>query len=230
MENQSFVFLPGMLCNEDVFRYQTKAFLNNVVVDLRHSPTIDDMIEAVHKVLSPKFNLIGFSMGGHIAQEFALKFPERVERLILMGSSSEGYPVEEKKKVLSSLGSVERGHFIGVVDERLKEHLHPSSFANVTLRELIRTMAGADAKEVYLRQMKATLERRNLIGEMKHLKVPTMFMAGVGDSLIPIESIRRSAENVANAKFHAVANCGHYVPLEQPAVVNMYISDFISTT
>jgi pimeloyl-ACP methyl ester carboxylesterase len=229
MNDTAFVFLPGTLCNERVFQYQTSIFKKNVVVDLRHSPTIESMIEAVSSVSLDKFVLVGFSMGGHIAQEFALKFPQRVEKLIVIAASSWGYPAEEKKLVQGSLNLIEQGSFHGISEKRLKEYLHPVSFENLEIRQLIHEMAGTDAKEVYLRQIRATLERRTLIAEMEQLNLPVLFLGGANDQIVPIASIQSSAENMRAATFVSVDRCGHFVPLEQPAVANAKILEFVAS-
>ncbi len=221
------VFLPGTLCDERIFKFLTPLFPEHMIVDLRTPPTIEEMIKSVEQVPYEKFILIGFSMGGHIAQEFALKFPDRVEKLIVMGSSSEGYPIDERKIVESSIGLIERSKFTGITDKRLKEYLHPHSYENHEIKETIQSMAGADAKEVYLRQIKATLDRRDLKTDLKSMSLPVLFLAGADDHIVPLASIQRSADNISSARIAVIEECGHFVPLEKPQEVIKEISGFI---
>lgn len=219
------VFLPGTLCDEKIFRHQTSLFKPNKVLDLRHSESLSDMIELVNRVEEEKFILIGFSMGGYVAQEFALKYPDRVEKLIIIASSSEGYPEKERQIVTSSLEVIKKGPFKGITDKRLREYLHPKSYENEEIRNTIQEMAGPDAKEVYLRQLKATLERRNLTEEIKTLKMPAMFVAGADDHIVSALSIERPLS--AKTKFEMIEECGHFVPLEKADELNRLIYDFI---
>ena len=150
------------------------------------------------------------------------------------GSSSwalpaKGYPIDERKVVESSLELIERGKFTGITDKRMHEFLYPTSYENIELRTLIHDMAGSDAKEVYLRQLRATLDRRNLKEDMRNLEVPTLFLAGAQDKIVPVASIQRSAENCKHGFFSSVDHCGHFVPLEQPAAVNDQIEKFLAS-
>ncbi|QDK37566.1 alpha/beta fold hydrolase [Bdellovibrio sp. NC01] len=228
MINKVAVFLPGTLCDERLFAAQVRLFSQAIVVDLRHSDSVDQMIEAVGAVNVAKFVLLGFSMGGYIAQEFALKYPERVEKLIVMGSSSEGYPEEEKRIVESSIEIIKKGKFTGITDKRLKEYLYPSSYENTELRQVIHDMAGPDAKEVYLRQLRATLDRRELKHEMNHLSLPALFVGGADDKIVPFTSIERSANVVPKGQLAKISECGHFIPLEQPEALNKSITDFLN--
>lgn len=226
--SQNIVFLPGTLCDERIFTHQMPIFPQHQVISLRVQTTIDEMVKSVEAVSFEKFTLIGFSMGGHIAQEFALKHPERVEKLIIIACSSEGYPVEEKKIVQGSLALIEKSKFTGITDKRLKDYLYPTSYENQEIKDLIQSMAGIDAKEVYLRQTKATLERRNLKADLKNLNLPVLFIAGAQDQIVPLESIRRSAENISGALLVEVEECGHFVPLEQATELNQTLEEFLS--
>lgn len=226
--NQNVVFLPGTLCDERIFKHLLPIFPHHTVIDLRSPVSIEAMVEAVEAAPFEKFVMIGFSMGGHIAQEFSLKHPERVEKLIVMGSSSEGYPVEERKIVESTIGLIEKSKFTGITEKRLKEYLHPHSYENLEIKQTIQAMAGADAKEVYLRQIKATLDRRDLKAQLEHLEIPVMFIAGAEDHIVPLPSIRRSAANIPLARLVVIEECGHFAPLEKPEEVKEAIREFLA--
>ncbi len=217
------VFLPGTLCDEQLWKYQTAVFPNHRVVSLRHQSSIPEMIDSVSAVEARSFVLIGFSMGGHIAQEFAIRFPERVEKLVIIAASSEGYPPEEKRKVSASLELIRRGTFTGISDRRLRDFLHPKAYANEEVRRTIHGMSGNDAKEVYLRQLEATLDRPHLLASMKDLKMDVTFIAGREDQIVPLPSITRSQQNVPNAKIFVIEECGHFVPLEHPGQLNQLL-------
>ena len=221
------VFLPGTLCDERIFAYQYEMFPEHTIIDLRHSSSMEEMVNKVADVSADKFVLIGFSMGGHVAQEFSLKFPERIEKLVVIGASSEGYPLDEKKLVLSTLPLIEKGTFRGITDKRLKDYLAPTSYEKPELKKLIQDMGGPDAKEVYLRQIKATIDRRDLTSELRSLSTPVLFVGGVEDKIVSIESIERSAKYPLNSQFVAFQDCGHFIPLERPEKLNQILRDFL---
>lgn len=209
------VFLPGTLCDETLWTHQAPLFTQKQIISLRTQSTVAEMIKSVAQASFDSFNLIGFSMGGYIAQEFALAFPERVKDLVVIGASSMGYPEEEKAIVRSSIGMIRKGSFTGISDRRLKDYLDESTYTNVELRQFIQKMGGDDAKDVYLRQLEATLDRRVLLADMAQLQVPTLFVAGENDKIVSLESIKASRLN-AKADLAIVPHAGHFVPLEQP--------------
>ena len=143
------VFLPGTLCDERVWHHQTAVFQNSFVVNLRVQESLDEMLDSVANVPFKLFILVGFSMGGYVAQEFTLRFPDRVKKLILIGSSCEGYPPDEKEIILKALPMIRKGMFKGLTEKRLREFLHPKSYDDSTIRNLIHSMAGTDAGAVY---------------------------------------------------------------------------------
>jgi len=124
----SLVFLPGTLCDERLFKYQIEKFPNAHVVNLRTQNTLDEMIETVTLVPYEKFVIVGFSMGGSVAQEFTLKYPARVQHLVVIGSSALGYPAHEREIVLKAKPMIDKGLFKGITERRLKEFLHPKNY------------------------------------------------------------------------------------------------------
>lgn len=215
-----FVFLPGTLCDSRVWQHQTEAFMDHYVVNLRTQTTLEAMLDSVDDVPLPTFILVGFSMGGYVAQEFALRYPERVQQLVIVGTSSEGYPPAEKEVVLKALPLLEKGIFRGITEKRLREFLHPESYENPGIRQTVLSMAGPDAKDVYLRQLKATLDRRDLSDFIGSVNRPITVVAGKQDRIVPIESVRRTKKYAPHARIHELDSCGHFVPLEKPRELN----------
>jgi pimeloyl-ACP methyl ester carboxylesterase len=79
---------------------------------------------------------------------------------------------------------------------------------------------GDDAGEVYRRQLKATLDRRNLSQEIGTLRCPISVIAGKDDQIVPLESVLRMERYAPQAEIHVLPDCGHFVPLEKPDQVN----------
>ncbi len=226
-QNSQIVFLPGTLCDENVFKFQRQIFPKAIMLNLRQSSSMAEMVELVNQVAAENLILIGFSMGGYVAQEAAIKFPQRVKKMVIIASSSEGYPEAEKNLVLSSLDAIKKGPFKGITDRRLRDYLHPDSYENLELKKVIQDMSGSDAKEVYLRQFQAAIERKNLMSEMEKLSCPILFIGGIDDKIITIDSVERSALN-CGAELVKIPQCGHFVTLEKPQETNNALINFLS--
>lgn len=224
--NQSipFVFLPGTLCDERLWHHQLSLFPDSIVVNLRSQNSLQEMLDSVSDVKPEKFILVGFSLGGNIAQEFTIKFQERVQHLVLIGSSSLPYPKKEKEAAISAIPFIEKGLFKGITDRRLREFLHPKSYEDKELRDLIRSMSGVDAGVVYLKQINATLDRPDLSEKLKSITCPLTAIAGANDAIVNVEDVLILKGLNKNFKVEVVNECGHFVPLEKPEIVNTVLS------
>ncbi len=220
------VFLPGTLCDERLWHNQLHLFPDYTIVNLRVQDSEEAMLEAIAAVPANEFILIGFSMGGHLAFEFTLKYPERVKKLFVIGSSCEAYPPEEKALAALARDAIKKGLFKGVTDRRLRDFLAPSSYDKKELRELIHSMSGENAAQVYLNQLNATLERRDLSNEVGKIKCPLTVIGGKEDKVVSKESILRVKDHNPNAVVHIIEDCGHFVPLEKPEELNAILSSF----
>lgn len=223
MNRMPVVFLPGTLCDERLWQFQVKPLPSTWVVDLRTQKSLTAMLESVRQVPFESFVLVGFSMGGYLAQEFALSYPERVQHLVVVGSSPLGYPPHEKEIVLKSRAFIQSGFFKGITQKRLREFLHPTSYLKNELCELIKSMAGLDAAEVYLRQLEATLDRRDLTQELGRLQCPLTAIVGKQDQIIPPDTVLEFKKWVHLAEVFLLDECGHFCPLEKPDEVNQIL-------
>ncbi len=221
------ILLPGTLCDERLFTHFIKAFPQTQVINLRSQKSVEEMLSSVEQVTRERFVLVGFSMGGYIAQEFVLRHPRRVKALILIGSSIEGYPEPEKEVVLKYLPMIQKGLFKGVTDKRLQQFLHPQAYAQREIRDLVQAMAGPDASEVYYRQLCATLVRRDLTHAVSELNCPTLLVGGREDQIVSAESLERSARAFLLAELRIIEACGHFVPLEKPEELHSIIHEFL---
>lgn len=222
------IFLPGTLTDERIWSYQRPLFSDSVVVNLRQQDSLEKMLDEVSGIEGESFHLVGFSMGGHVAQEFAIKCPERVKTLTVIGSSSMGYPAVEREIIKKTLHLIVPGQFKGITEKRLREYLHPHSYENHDIKQLIKDMAGADAAEVYLRQLKATLDRRVMVNDLAKLTCPINYVAGREDQIIKLSTIQESQSSVPGSKLYIIEECGHFIPLERPQELNQILLSIIS--
>lgn len=225
--DKNVVFLPGTLTDSRIWINQQSLFLNSIIVNLRNQISIQEMLDDIYKIQYAKFHLIGFSMGGYIAQEFTIKYPHRVESLTIIGASAFGYPEEEYELALRNLFHINSKSFKGITEKRLQLYLHPKSYFNEEIKQLVKDMQGADAAEVYLRQTKATLNRRPLVKELTELGCRIQFIAGKNDHIVKLKKIKSSHHAIPESKIHIIDECGHFIPLERPAELNLILSSTI---
>ncbi len=217
------IFLPGMLCDKRLWA-SVMSSLHDVAeprfVDLRGHDSLEGMLAAIAKSLPKRRHpvvLVGFSMGGYVAQEFMLRHPEQIKKLVLISTSARGYTETERsrhQKVMEDAKAA--GVFHGLSGKRLEQFIHPSRYDDTVLVELIKTMALDAGLEVYVRQQTATLNREDRRPDLKALTCPALVIGGADDVLVPPGNTQEIAACIPDATYQSLENCGHIIPLEQP--------------
>lgn len=221
------VFLPGFLCDERLWAHQLKALLPYIpctVVDLRRKQSLQEMVQAVQALPYPKFTLVGFSMGGYIAQAFAVQHPERIHQLVLIGATGAELSEREYKARSRMKSLLQKVAYAGLSEAELKFYLHPQSYENPEIREIIRAMAASNSSEMYLHQMNATLDRKDFKPQLNSLHFPMTLIAGAQDKMAPREQIEAFHRAMPLSKLFLLENCGHFVPLEKPQELSQILS------
>lgn len=151
--------------------------------------------------------VMGVSFGGMVAQEFALYYPQRVEKLVLACTSSgsaggASYPLHE----LSGLKLEERAiKMIELLDTRYNEawqEAHPKQF-KVMVDQMISTyMFGAEEPGRAMgarRQLEARI-KHDTYDRLPNLKVPVYLCGGKYDGISPPENLRALCDRIPNAR------------------------------
>ena len=173
-------------------------------------------------------HVFGISMGGMIAQEFALQYPQRTRSLIL-GCTSHGGPqaVLADAEVITTL--MARGTMS--VEDGIRAMI-PFIYDRSTPRERIeedleirrRTFPTAQG---YFAQVQGIFAYESL-SRLSQLKVPTLVVHGESDRLVPPENGRRLARLIAGARLVMIPNASHIFPTDQQDAAHKAILDFLA--
>jgi 3-oxoadipate enol-lactonase len=154
--------------------------------------------------------VMGFSMGGLIAQEFALRYPVRVRRLILASTACGGQEVVwAAPEVLTALAAK------GVkTREEGFWSTAPYNYEAATARALMEedlevTLRHPLKRESYQAQLQAIMSWEGSCGRLKNLDVPTLVLHGDHDQLIPTENGRILARAIPGAELVLITDAGH---------------------
>lgn len=227
------VFLPGKLCDERLWERSITALSNiidGIFVDLRFQATLEEMISSVNNCCDEKFLLIGFSMGGYVAQEFALRFPEKLLGLILIGSDANAYTEAAKRTQLINVETVKKHGFKRLSTVSLHKFIHPNAYENAELLSLIQDMSEKSGSATFISQHLASINRRSRLSDLSKLICPTFLIAARHDQVVNILDIERMAIVIPNSKLFIIENSGHMIPLESPTILNNVIHDWVRDT
>ncbi|MFL5844441.1 MAG: alpha/beta fold hydrolase [Solirubrobacteraceae bacterium] len=161
-------------------------------------------------------HVVGSSMGGMIAQKMAIEFPDRVLSLTSMMSSTGeqeyGQSTPEAQQVLFSSRPADRDGYVAAAERELVWASRRYGDA-----AQLRALAAAGYDRAYYpagvpRQLAAMILDGSRAEALKTLKVPTLVIHGLDDTLIDPSGGRRTAELVPGARLLLVEDMGHDRP------------------
>lgn len=175
----------------------------------------DALAEFAHAAVSEPFVLAGHSMGGAIAQSFALRHPERLAGLVLVGTGAR-LRVHPETLERFRAGTVDRGFLSAGFGVRPDPALLDEEFHNL----------GHVRDEVRYGDFVAC-DRFDLMQEVAEISVPTLIVVGREDRMTPVKFSTFLAERIAGAEMVVIEGAGHYVMLERPDQTNAALLAFL---
>ncbi|GAB2943273.1 alpha/beta fold hydrolase [Streptomyces sundarbansensis] len=199
------------------------------MVPYRLRDMADDGLGLLTALGIERAHVVGASMGGMIAQTMALSFPERVLTLTSMmsstGESAYGQSSPEAQAVLFAPKPADRAGYVAAAEKELAWASQRYGDA-AALREL----AAASYDRAYYpagigRQLGAMVLSGSRADALRELRVPTMVIHGLDDTLIDPSGGRRTAELVPGAELLLVPDMGHDRPRELwPDLIDAVVS------
>lgn len=181
---------------------------------------LEDMALDVERLLDAlnirRAHVVGFSMGGMIAQTLASQCPNRVATLISISSAS-GNPRTGLGRLSTVFKVAGLGKSVapGEVDQHLESMLRELSGSKYPpTAESIEAMRRSFSEKGFdvaatSRQLVALLASGNRVNALRQLRTPTLVIHGTADPLIPFAAGEEVANVIAGAKLISVEGLGH---------------------
>ncbi len=168
-----------------------------------------------------KVHLLGNSLGGHIAQLFALSHPEKVASITLTGSSG---------LFESAFGTAfpRRGDYEYIKNKTGETFYNPE----VASKELVDEVFGIVNDRNKAIRVVATAKsavRHNLGDKLHNIKVPTLLVWGNQDTVTPPFVADKFHELITNSQLYFIDKCGHAPMMEKPAEFNQILDEFLTS-
>lgn len=199
-------------------------------------PVVEEMgkftLDFMDAIGVEKASFIGNSMGGGTALSIALRAPERVEKLVLMGPGG-GLPVftpmptEGMRRMMAFyLGT-------GPSNEKLRDVIDclvfdPSSITPELMEERYKAATRPDVVNdfIFLRRPLGELWR----DQLEKVVHPTLLIWGREDRVVPIDSALVFLKTIPNVRFHVFPHCGHWAQWEKAEEFNELVENFLART
>jgi pimeloyl-ACP methyl ester carboxylesterase len=189
----------------------------------------DDVIGLMDCLNIRKAHILGMSMGGMIAQELAINYPERVMKLILgctyacHDCASSGMTLAMEKAVRLPI----RETTTRLLDLAVGNLLLRISF--LPFAKFRQNRMGQSEAQGLEGQRDACLAH-NAMERLSKIKSPTLVIVGSKDKVLKPTSSEVIAEKIPNARLVKTANGSHLFPLEMRKVFNKEVIDFLKSS
>ena len=173
-------------------------------------------------------HVYGVSMGGMIAQEFALQYPKRVRSLILGCTASGGSHVVKAEPDVNQL-LMSRGN---LSLEEAAEAAVPFMYDSATSRELIDEDLAIrkdwfPRPEAYMAQLEG-IRSWEAYSRLSQISAPTLVIHGESDRLVPAGNGKLIAERIPGAKLVLLPHAGHIYSTDQTEAAHEAILEFLA--
>jgi pimeloyl-ACP methyl ester carboxylesterase len=176
-----------------------------------------------HEIASARF--VGHSLGTLILQHFAVRHPQRVAKLALLGVNRA--PPEARRQAVRERAAKVRAEGIeAIADAVVKGGLSPHTLAEKPeVVAFVRELLLRQDAEGYARSCEAMAAA--VAADPRAIACSVLVIAGADDQVSPPATGESLAAELPAAKFLVLPRCGHWLPIEQPAVVNAALRDFL---
>ncbi|TXT66427.1 MAG: Alpha/beta hydrolase [Promethearchaeota archaeon] len=247
-DGEPIVMIMGLSANIDWWtpefleelerRYKTILFDNrdagrsdNVEKKYQIEDLAKDTIKLMDQLDIDRAHILGISMGGMVAQEIALNYPERVKKLVL-ASTNLGNPksILPSGKVLNMLMKDREGRSNEEIIDEFISLLFANDFIDENpefIKKTKKRMMKAPIKpDAYQRQLNAILKFKTG-RRLKGLNIPTLVIHGKKDILLPPENGEIIADLIPNANLKLFEGAGHSLFSHIPKKTSKTIIEYL---
>jgi pimeloyl-ACP methyl ester carboxylesterase len=259
-EGHPIIFFPGLGLDHNYYRFGEpliRPHARTILVDPRgiggsqkDAPSsvtytaelwADDFAALLRHLGITHCDILGSSLGGSMAQAFALRHPDLVRSLIVVGAFSELDRAMEinftlRKKIIAKLGMGEEiADFMGLFT-MTREFM--ATDAGYAVMKANQANVRANSPELYTAFIDAVLAWGKTLphqaGEtlntqaIKAIRAPTLCIAGDNDYFIPASFTRKIADQIPGATYVEVASGGHIPFIEKPRETAALVLEFLA--
>ena len=238
------LIIHGLFGSADNWRSMAKYFSKYyrvISIDLRNhgrSPHSDqqdfalmaeDLALLCDEIMVEKVSVLGHSLGGKVAMQFASDYADKVEKLIVVDISPRQY-FSEHTPLMDAMMALDLTRYTcrHEVDEALSDTIQ-----DATVRQfLLMNLQSDNASQLYWRINLPALKANyhNLMApvcEHVRLAMPSLFVYGGLSEYVTEADKRLIDDTCLNARFQVIDKAGHWVHAERPQQFKQVVEDFL---
>ena len=202
-------------------------------VDFNYNLLVDDLYDFMEQQSIPTAYILGHSMGGKVAMQFAVDNPEKVEKLIVVDIAPKVYPAGHEA-IFRALLSLKLDKITSrkMAEAALSSHLSSQAVRQFLLKNLSRNRAGTYDWKFNLEVLHEHYEEilGNTINPYYEFDKEVLFVKGELSAryILPEEDWDVILLTFPNAKLVNIKGAGHWIHAEQPAAFLVALCDFLA--
>ncbi len=195
--------------------------------EYNHKNRVKHIIDFIEHFDLKEVNIVGNSMGGAIALAVALEIPERIRKLVIMGSVGVKFPITEGLEFIWG--------YKPSIENMRKVIWYLSSNPELVGEDLVKLRYEASIQpgfqETYEKMFyppyQKHLDEMDVEERLGEIKIPTLVIHGKLDKVIPYQISIKIFEKLPNAHLHIFGDCGHWTQIEKKDEFNELVKDFL---
>jgi pimeloyl-ACP methyl ester carboxylesterase len=224
MDHWDPLMTDGLAAGREVILYNGRGIASSTGKPrTRIEHAADDAAAVIHALGLGKVDVIGFSLGGFVAQDLTRRHPDLVRKLMLLGTGPRGGNPDSDPRVLEvapnpvptvddflflffgrSEAAIKAGREFWVRRHQRPDQDPPSSPAVM--------QAQIEANMYYLPK----LDPKDRFAHLREIKQPTFILNGVDDVMIPTINSFYMSQNIPNAQLFIYPDAGHAAQFQYP--------------
>ncbi len=239
-----FIQIPALLKEFKVIAFDNRGSGKSDHPDYPYTMEMysDDINGLMDFLKIEKAHVMGVSLGGMIVQNFILKYPERVNKLVLMNTfpgfpntqglelyraSKVQYYEDLKKNPLKTFLNSARGGYSREFRKMMEVDPKRKFYGLWSLEDLINNDLADPMTPQDINNAAAAIAKHNVTDRLHEIRSKTLVLCGEKDRLASVSINKLIHEKIPNSVFKIIMGAGHGSNLEKAPEVNKIILDFL---
>ena len=197
----------------------------------------DDLLLVLERLGIERATLVGCSLGGEIALDFALEHPEMVAALALVSAVPSGFELqgEPPRYLFEMMGAVESGDLERAAELQTRIWVDGSFREPEQVDPALRERSAAMSRIALRNDIWRLVENQPLnpldppaAGRLGELRVPALIVAGELDDPEILRAAQALEAGIADSRREIIPGCAHVPGMEQPERFNQTLLDFLA--
>jgi pimeloyl-ACP methyl ester carboxylesterase len=198
--------------------------------DYRDARSLDMLIALMDSLGLQRASWVGHSMGGRIAWTLAARFPERVDKLVLVapdGFASFGFEYGKSMDVPASWGLMRHVLPKPLLRMNLKSaYARPDSLSDAVTTRYHDLILAPGARQAMLDRLKQTVLQEP-VPLLRQIKAPTLLVWGEADAMIPVSNAQDYLQAIQGSRLVSWPQVGHLPQEEAAEATQQAVAEFL---